>query len=1170
MKKLITLLILIFTILYSYSLTAQEYFSKSKPTIERGKITIKLKESTNRLQKQKGNAVTFGISSLDQKMQKYKVFSLKKRFNHKPIAKSSGLPDLSRIYQIEFPAEYDVAAVVQEFSADPYIEYAEPVPIYYLMGIPNDSLYKQQWYLKKIQAEQAWDIHKGEDGDSIVILSITDSGCKYDHLDLAQNIWNNLGEDADGDGKTFEFKNSAWGLDQDDINNIDDDGNGYVDDLIGWNFDSNNNSPIDEEGHGTLVSGIAAAVTNNITGIASISYNLKLMPVKGYFDGLIYAAENGADVINCSWGGIQFSKADKEVIDYASGLGSIIVVAAGNDNSSNPLYPALYPSVICVAGVDSQDVRVSYSTYGAGVDVVTPAPSEGQPIISTTKDNSYFGITIGTSACAPIVTGLTGLIKSFHPDWTNDQIVKQLLYTTDNISSVNPGFENFLGTGRINAYRALTDSNLTITPELKINTALLKITKPVNQDSAISLSFMVQNYSHFLDANPLNINLTSNNPDVQIINGSYSGFVAANSITDLIDIFKIKFAPDATSETASFECNISADLPVVAGALFKFNLTLNAGGPVVLDSYNVTRIDSSRIYLHDIFITNKGQIRMSSLSGQVKSVDSSAVSNDHRQSLGSLNPQATMKMPGGYFFDISKTTSDSIELVLEVSNGVNSWNNRFNVKIPPLSGIKGLTTVMLDEANNLDNWTSTGWGIITGKSVSPPSSFTDSPSGYYSSNSTTTLVYNNPIKCLNAIFAFLEFDSRWEIEDDWDYGQVQLSTNNGSTLISLAGQYTNLGTGNFQPNGAPLYDGYQYMWIHEMIDITDYLGYPLKLRFLFKTDQQFNFDGWYIDNVKISVYASQLAEQPYIDKTYAKLGADSVLFSIKFINLFNTQFTSNLIYHDLEGGEIDSLILYDDGLHGDLLADDNVYGNYILAKPAEGFYSIGISTIDHQINKYIYTQDICRFTTAGPLLIDSIAYSTLSNFRYNVKPFIKNEGSTVPINNIHVKIFSNDSWVIKVFPESQACSNISPGEIKTVSRNFVVSYDSSTFPGYFNLKFEIMSDGWTYWTDSLHVIISPTGIDEQTNQPLTFKLEQNYPNPLNPTTNIQYSIASRQFVVLKIYNVLGQEIETLINEEKPAGNHQIEFNAANLPSGVYFYKIRAGSFSQVKKMLLIK
>jgi len=509
-----TLLILFFSINL-----AQENYIKSKPTLEKGKITIKVKRGIGPLHEQMGT-VSFGINSLDQKSVKYEVNKLKERFLHKPIPKNSGLPDLSRIYQIEFPIKYNVIIVSQEFAQDPNIEYAEPIPINYLLEVPNDPLYNQQWYLHKIQAALAWDIHKGEDGDSVIVLSITDTGCKYDHPDIGNNIWNNLGEDLDGDGKTFEWNGSAWVFDFDDINNVDDDGNGYIDDLIGWNFDANNMYPMDTEGHGTWVSGIAGATTNNSLGISSISYNLKIMPVKGMansndlYDCVIYSAENGADVINCSWGIPDYSQANKEVMDYVDGLGSIVVAAAGNSNSPDPFYPACYPYVISVAGIDSQSVKTLYTTYGAGIDVSAPAPQDIQPFMTLYLNGSYGNVTLGTSFSSPIVTGLVGLIKSYHPTWTRDQIVQQLLYTTENINALNPAFENLLGTGKINAFNALAESNLTITQELKINMALSSNTlesgsKVLYPNSVATFSLMVQNYSHSLDANPLTIKFCS-------------------------------------------------------------------------------------------------------------------------------------------------------------------------------------------------------------------------------------------------------------------------------------------------------------------------------------------------------------------------------------------------------------------------------------------------------------------------------------------------------------------------------------------------------------------------------------------------------------------------------------------------------------------------------------
>jgi len=166
-----------------------------------------------------------------------------------------------------------------------------------------------------------------------------------------------------------------------------------------------------------------------------------------------------------------------------------------------------------------------------------------------------------------------------------------------------------------------------------------------------------------------------------------------------------------------------------------------------------------------------------------------------------------------------------------------------------------LNVAMYDEANNINNWTAVGvWNITTAKYVSAPTSFTDSPGGNYTNNVTSSLRYNNQVALTNVLGAVLEFDTQWAIETDWDYGQIQLSTNNGTTWISLTGQYTNPGTGSFQPTGEPLYDGTQSTWVHESIDISAYADQQITLRFYFRTDASQTLDGWYVDNVKVSVY----------------------------------------------------------------------------------------------------------------------------------------------------------------------------------------------------------------------------------------------------------------------------------------------------------------------------
>ena len=161
---------------------------------------------------------------------------------------------------------------------------------------------------------------------------------------------------------------------------------------------------------------------------------------------------------------------------------------------------------------------------------------------------------------------------------------------------------------------------------------------------------------------------------------------------------------------------------------------------------------------------------------------------------------------------------------------------------------------LYDEANNLNNWTSSGgWDITTSKYVSPPTSFTDSPGGNYSNNITATLKYNNQIDLSDILGATLEYDTQWEIEDNWDYGQVQISTNNGTIWTALEGQYTNPVTGSFQPNGEPLYDGTQTNWVKEEISLSSYISNQFKVRFRLRSDGFVTKDGWYVDDIGVII-----------------------------------------------------------------------------------------------------------------------------------------------------------------------------------------------------------------------------------------------------------------------------------------------------------------------------
>jgi hypothetical protein len=261
-----------------------------------------------------------------------------------------------------------------------------------------------------------------------------------------------------------------------------------------------------------------------------------------------------------------------------------------------------------------------------------------------------------------------------------------------------------------------------------------------------------------------------------------------------------------------------------------------------------------------------------------------------------------------------------------------------------------------DSTFNLNNWTAAGgWGTTTSKYTSAPYSFTDSPSGNYQNNANATLTLNSNISLSGFIGATLEFQTQWDIENNWDYGQVLISTNNGSTWTPLAGLYTNPGTGTFQPPGQPLYDGTQLTWVKESMDLSSYIGQQIKLRFLLKSDGYIQADGWYVDDINIIAYE------------FVPVGTDPVA--------------------------------------------------------------------------------------------------------------------------------------------------------------------------------EVIKD---------------------------YSLEQNYPNPFNPATEIEFTLAEQGQAALKIFDILGNEVSTLVNEVRAAGKHKVTFDASGLPSGVYFYTLQTNGYINTKKMILLR
>ena len=312
-------------------------------------------------------------------------------------------------------------------------------------------------------------------------------------------------------------------------------------------------------------------------------------------------------------------------------------------------------------------------------------------------------------------------------------------------------------------------------------------------------------------------------------------------------------------------------------------------------------------------------------------------------------------------------------------------------------------------------------------------------------------------------------------------------------------------------------------------------------------------------------YGNVYAVRPSVINPYAEINKDSVLFRTSFSNIYNHQFTPHLICTNSDSTKTDSLILFDDGLHNDLISGDGIYGGYIPQQSSEDFFSLGVSTID-QSNKYFNTPNIAGFTTAGPITVDSVFITKLTN-KYQVKLDLRNKGQSYTVKNLQINMTSRDGSLDITQISAVTIASIVPGEVKAATGSFFVEVDSN-FTGIFCFDFRISSNGYVYWIDSDTTIV--TGVETKNFQPLSYQINQNYPNPFNPSTTIGYQLAKGGKVTLKVYNVLGKEIVTLVNEYKPAGEYEINWNAADLPSGVYFYQLQAGEFIETKKMVLLR
>lgn len=547
-NKIPVLLFLFFLFLTSSTLRAGQPWQSSsfkEGDCVPGTIILKVKPAFR--------SVCLAGSISDSKLQvvfsKLNVTEVSKMFPHATPAEGKNksgeqLVDLSLLYKIQYASPVALERAMNLVQSTGIVDYAVPEYIQHTCFIPNDPMAGSQYHLAKINAYNAWNVCQG---DTNIVIGIVDSGTDWDHPDLVNSIKYNYADVIDG---------------------LDNDSDGFVDNFRGWDVSDNDNDPmIGNDNHGSHVSGCAAATTNNGTGVAAPAFKCKFLPVKAAvntstntidhgYEGIVYAADHGCSVVNCSWGRSGgFDQFEQDIINYAAINHDVVVVcAAGNSGVEQDYYPASYDHAVSVAATEGNDAKAGFSNYGYHVDVCAP----GDTILATVFNDTYTRMS-GTSMASPIAAGCVALVRSRFPSFNADQAAEQLRVTCDNINAVpgNVTYTNKLGGGRVNLFNAMND---TLSPGIRVSN--LHVTDGYDDvfliNDTLRISAMFTNLLR--PSSNLVITLTAQSANVTVLSNTFNIGVlnTMDSISNNSVPFRVRIRPSAPlNATIPFKMTIT-------------------------------------------------------------------------------------------------------------------------------------------------------------------------------------------------------------------------------------------------------------------------------------------------------------------------------------------------------------------------------------------------------------------------------------------------------------------------------------------------------------------------------------------------------------------------------------------------------------------------------------
>jgi hypothetical protein len=1156
--------------------------------------------------------------------------------------------DKYRILTIKDDAQLDDVLAV--LSASPDIEYAEPDYLIELFDTPNDPYFTNQWGVRNVgqsylgidridgyyndvlvqkQGTIGADIHltatwDNENPTSSPLLCIIDTGLDTDHPDISDNLWVNPGEIPN--------------------NGIDDDHNGYIDDILGWDFSGDSsylgqdmpedNDVGDSVGHGTHVAGIIGATPDNGIGIVGVCGNARLVGLKIFPNAMmsvaakaiLYATEIGADVINMSWGSPFRSELLLEVLGYARSRGVLPVAASGNFGDESVLFPSSYDGVLTVGASNSLDEVTFFSSYGAWVELVAPGrdilslrasgtdmyAGNGEPDIRIIDD--FYYLADGTSMAAPHVVGAAGVVLSYSPGLSPDQLQNILIESADDIihpygdtDSTFVGWDRYSGYGRLNVEAAVALLNGTkakiLSPyQSEIITADLDVSGTAYSESAESYSLEISKSDDLvvweeIGSGPANI--SSGWLGTLNVSGKTGDYTLRLAVGDDITVFaRVTLAPERRFEISSpHNGETVAWFLTVRGSVIdpdfdSYDVLMKSGesGAQWEEVYSSTRLVSDSVLCElSLGSFGPGDYTLRVVMHTTGDDFYSDVNLTIQDRLIGNFPQAA-PLDGAVHFasTVNDIDSDnSPEIIVTSRKGVAvfrsdgtpfccGWPNQFGVDC---AGAPAVYDVDQDGIDEIAFCSEFGFNLFDAYGARVDSFPKLRPTGLTHGYYPTTLL------------ADIDLDSNYEMLWIADDGNVYAYRSNGeSYFASLDGWFADTHAGyyfgsflpflfcvDFGSDGQPeIVGGFRsvkhgggiYVWQAVNGQPAPGNDEPLiadlgKIRGACVAD--FNLDGEY-DIAVVGRTSTDTVFAAIMDMHGEYLPGWPRVFSDRWNYIVSYPAAA-----DVDGDEYPDLLFTISSLWGDgeiyVLKYDGTPYRPNLSGDGSWFASVDGSLGSTVIGDVSGDGEVDIVVRAGSILPGS-KYERI--FAFN------KEGEL--LSGWPIFSFASPG---EVFGGTQHTPILTDIDVDGLMDLVCTSDDGQVYVWKLETPYDPDKIPWgQFLHDSRNSGILPRDdIDTPAETPgdggiipRSFSLGQNYPNPFNSGTKIEFEVDRTSVVTIEIFNLLGQKVRTLLNDRIEYGKHEVGWNGQDdddndVASGIYFYRMKSSDFVQTRKMV---